>query len=246
MDKIINVNKYYYELVNNPSHTLVAGSTGSGKSVVLNGIITTLQQTKLNDSLIVLLDPKAVELHRYKNNVNCLMYAAQPDEIETALLKLVNLMYKRFERMKKANTTKSTEKSIYVFIDEIIDIKYRCSKQAIQDLNTLAFLARATNIYLFVCTQRPTMDILPPVLRSNLNNVIGLHTINKRQSINVLQFPGCENLPLFGYGYYYTPKAAQPELIKIPYQTESELNEIARKANKKTIITKLKSLLTAN
>ncbi len=95
-------------------HLLIAGSTGSGKSVLINSLIYTALYKPPTECLFILIDPKRVELVEYKNLPHCLLYASEPKDIANAINKAVYFMEERYKRMQAAGIKKSTEADIYI------------------------------------------------------------------------------------------------------------------------------------
>lgn len=114
----------------NQAHLLVAGSTGSGKSVLINNLIYTALYKSPNDIALILIDPKRVELVQYKPLPHCIAYASEPDDIIFTLRQSVQLMEQRYKRMQKLGIRQSTEAHIYIIVDEFGDLMTVNRKQA--------------------------------------------------------------------------------------------------------------------
>lgn len=196
-------------------HLLIAGSTGSGKSVLLNTLIyTALYKSPCNCELI-LIDPKRVELIDYKELPHTLIYASEPPEIIETLNRCINLMESRYkilqaEHRKKWNNSEQT----YIFIDEFADLMTTQKRETMPQIIRLAQLGRAANLHLILATQRPTRDIINGQIKVNLDSRVALRCPTAQDSRNIINTKGAETLPRYGFGYYLTPKGC--ELIKIP------------------------------
>lgn len=204
-------------------HILIAGSTGSGKSVLLNSLIYTALYKPPTVCGFILIDPKRVELNQYKPLPHCIRYASEPNEIAETIAGAVDLMEERYKRMQAAGQKKSTERDIYIIIDEFADLMTTQKRQTLAPLCRLAQLGRAANIHLIVATQRPTKDIINGQIKVNMDSRLALRCPTAQDSRNILNNKGAETLPRYGFGYYLTPETMRPELVKIPYTDPAEL-----------------------
>lgn len=204
-------------------HLLIAGSTGSGKSTLIESIIYNALYQSPATVQFVLLDPKTVQLKRFSKLPHTIGYARSPAECAKMLKSCAELMEKRFATMEAKNQTQSTESNIYILIDEWVDIKLLAGKEA--EINTIriASKGRAANIHLILSTQRPTRDIINGAIKANFSSKVALRTDSKQESRNILETACAEELPEIGYAYYKTPKNKKPQLIKVPYTDPAEL-----------------------
>lgn len=205
-------------------HLLIAGSTGSGKSVLINSFIYTALYAAPVSRGFILIDPKRVELSEYKTLPHCVAYASEPHKIAATLAATVDLMEKRFERMEALHLKESTERHIYVIIDEFADLMTTQRHETLPILKRLAQLGRAAHIHLILATQRPTKDIIDGQIKVNLDSRIALRCPTAQDSRNILDTNGAETLPRIGYGYYLTPETMKPVLVRVPYTPQDELN----------------------
>lgn len=202
-------------------HLLVAGSTGSGKSVLLNSLIYTALFKAPHRVQFVLIDPKRVELIDYKPLPHTIAYSSEPPEIITALNWTVELMEDRYRAMQRQRIKKSTESELYIFIDEFADLMTTQKRQTMPQIIRIAQLGRAANIHLILATQRPTKDIINGQIKVNMDSRIGLRCPTAQDSRNIINIKGCESLPRYGYGYYLTPNGC--ELIQVPLTPPEQL-----------------------
>lgn len=202
-------------------HLLIAGSTGSGKSVLLNSLIYTALFQAPHRCRLILIDPKRVELVEYKQLPHTITYASEPPDIAAALVYAVDTMESRYKQMQKAHQKQSTEPDIFIIIDEFADLMTTQKRQTLQPLQRLAQLGRAANLHLVIATQRPTRDIINGQIKVNLDSRIALRCPTAQDSRNIINAKGAETLPRFGFGYYLTPNGC--ELVKIPYTPPEEL-----------------------
>lgn len=203
------------------SHVLIAGATGSGKSVVINSVIYTALYKAPCELKLVLIDPKRVELVKYRNLPHTIAYASEPGQIIDTLQKCVGLMESRYKAMQRRGAVKSTETDVYIIIDEFADLMTTSKRETLPNLCRLAQLGRAANIHLIIATQRPTRDIVNGQIKVNLDSRLALRCPTPQDSRNIIDRKGAETLPRYGYGYYYTPEGLQ--LVKIPMIDPDEL-----------------------
>lgn len=203
------------------THLLIAGSTGSGKSVLINTLIYTALFRSPAEVRFVLIDPKRVELVDYSELPHTLKYASEPPEIITALNASVAEMESRYKRMQTARQKKSTEPEIYIIIDEFADLMTTQKRATLPQLQRLAQLGRAANIHLIVATQRPTRDIINGQIKVNIDSRIALRCPTPQDSRNIIDRKGAETLPRYGFGYYLTPNGC--DLITIPLTQPADI-----------------------
>lgn len=205
--------QYYNDIIKN--HTLIAGATGSGKSILINNIIKYITSTAPpSAAALVLIDIKRVELEQWRDCAHCLRYADTIQKITAALEQVARLMYKRFDYMKKNKLLLYNGSTIYIIVDEMAILSLT-SKKASATLAELATLGRAAKIVLITATQRPTRDIITPLVSVNYINKIALRVNSKRDSINILGIASAEQLPRYGYGLILTPDYTTPQKIEI-------------------------------
>lgn len=219
-----------FEVLAEQPHLLIGGCTGSGKSVTLNGIITTII-TKYSpvNAQFILVDPKRVELCQYRKLPHCLQYASEPNDIINALTNAVSIMENRYRTMQQRGETEYSGGHIYVVIDELADIMTTNKKQFTPLLQRLAQLGRASHIHCLVCTQSVLVQILPSFIRCNFPVVIGLRTANAQQSRLLISDSGCELLPdpkSTGTGYALVRDGADLFKVKIYKYPDNVRNEL--------------------
>ena len=223
----------YFDLfadMSKQTHLLVAGATGSGKSVVVNGIITTLLYKAPWEAQFILIDPKRVELSPYKKLPHTIKYASEPADMVSALqyaMKIVNTRYKTMER--KGERLYSGG-DVYVIIDEWADLMTTNRRVVAPIVQRLAQVGRASRVHVILCTQTPIAKVIPTEIKCNFDSRVGLRTRSAQDSRNILGYAGLENLPKYGQGVYMTP--AGDTLYKIPYVTEAEQKRLIKWWNK--------------
>lgn len=204
-------------------HLLIAGSTGSGKSVLINSLIYTALYKSPNRCRFILIDPKRVELIDFVPLPHCIRYASEPPNIAAALASAVELMEQRYKLMQRQRIKKSNAADIYIIIDEFADLMITQKKQCLPLLIRISQLGRAANIHLIAATQRPTRDIINGQIKVNMDSRIALRCPTGQDSRNIINIKGAETLPRYGYGYYLTPETMTPQLIQVPYTPAAEL-----------------------
>lgn len=213
----------YKDMLQQP-HLLIAGATGSGKSVVINGIITTTLYDSPAKAQFILIDPKRVELIDYKPLPHTLVYASEPGEMIQALQYAMQLVDSRYTSMQRQRVKFYNGNAVYVVIDELADLMTTNKKQVQPLLQRLAQIGRAANVHIIAATQCPISAVIPTPIKVNFDSRVGLRTRSAQDSRNILGCNGCECLPRYGQGYYMTPD--ELTLYNIPMIPESERQRI--------------------
>lgn len=209
------------------THILIAGKTGAGKSVVINGIIYTLLCGSFpNESQFIFIDPKRVELVQYKAVPHCLIYASEPGQPITAIKAALAVTEGRYKTMQADGLKKFSGGHVYVVIDELADIMTTCKTAFVPLLQRLAQIGRAANVHIIAATQCPLTKIIPTEIKVNFDSVLGLKTVTAQHSRNIISRTGCELLPKYGQGYYITPDGLQR--VVLPMIPESELQRVVK------------------
>lgn len=220
------VNTLYVDALKQ-AHLLIAGKTGSGKSVVENGIIDTLLHSlpfdKLGNAQMILIDPKGNELYKYAKLPHTLVYAYQPEEMMDALQYAMDLTMKRFQVLRKSGDDYYNGSDVYVFIDEFADLMTTQGKTVKPLIQRLCQLGRAARVHVVICTQTPIAKVIPTEIKCNFDSRFGLRTRSAQDSRNIIGKTGLELLPEYGEGYYMTPK--EESYYNIPYVTKDEIRE---------------------
>jgi S-DNA-T family DNA segregation ATPase FtsK/SpoIIIE len=204
-------------------HIMIAGATGSGKSVLLHSFIYTLLFRSPSSHSLVLIDPKRVELWKYRQLPHCLQYASEPAEMARSLSDCVQIMENRFRTMRRNNQTQTEEKAIYIIIDEFADLMTTQKRETLPALQRIAQLGRAARLHLVLATQRPTGDVINGKIKVNIDCRLALRCPTAQDSRNIINQAGAEQLPRFGFGYYLTPETVHPVRVEIPYTSPDEI-----------------------
>lgn len=214
----------YADMAKQP-HLLIAGATGSGKSVVINGIIHALLTTcSPAKALLILIDPKRVELVQYKNLPHTLSYASEPGEPAQALRYALEVIEERYRSMQKQGLRKYEGADVYVVIDELADLMTTDKKTVQPLIQRIAQIGRAARCHLLMATQCPLRSIIGTPIVCNIDARVGLRCRSAQDSRNILGQACCETLPRYGYGYYMTPEGVK--LWELPMLADEELNHL--------------------
>ena len=205
-------------------HLLIAGATGSGKSVVINGIIYTQLLHCPDKSAFIFIDPKRVELIQYKNIPHCLMYASEPDEMVNALQQTLSVIERRYRKMQEERIRMYTGSDIYVIIDELADLMTTNRKMVEPLLQRICQIGRAAKVHVIAATQCPIASVIPTEIKCNFDARVGLRTRSAQDSRNILGLAGCEQLPRYGQAYYMTPEGT--DLWNIPIYSDEQINAL--------------------
>ena len=217
----------YDDILKQP-HTLIAGSTGSGKSVLINGLIYDCIFDSPSQKQLVLIDPKRVELMQYKPLPHTIAYESEAAGIKRLIDYCAQLMDYRYQIMQSYGMKKSSGPHIYIFVDEFADLMTTQKRDVIKPLCRIAQLGRAANIHLILATQRPTRDIIDGQIKVNIDSRVALRVPTKQDSRNIINVAGAELLPKYGKAYYLTPDTMQPVLVDIPYIPDEEIASAIR------------------
>ena len=218
--KIYNL---YSDMAEQP-HLLIAGATGSGKSVVVQGILYNLLHNGPDQSGLILVDPKRVELSPYRAVPHCIRYASEPADMVKALQYAMQITESRYRTMQRQGVRKYQGGDIYVIIDELADLMTPNKRQVLPLLQRLCQIGRAAKIHVIGCTQCPLAKVIPTEIKVNFDARVGLRTRSAQDSRNILGFSGCENLPRYGQGYYMRPEGIN--LYKIPMYSDEQTADV--------------------
>ncbi len=213
----------YRDMLKQP-HLLIAGATGSGKSVVINGLMYTALHDSPAAMQFILIDPKRVELVDYKDLPHTVIYASEPGDMVQALEKAMEITETRYKAMQRERVKKYTGGAVYIIIDELADLMTTDKKHVQPLIQRLAQIGRAANVHIIAATQCPLATIIPTPIKVNFDARLALRTRSAQDSRNILGLKGCELLPRYGQGYYMTPEGLT--LYKIPMQPQEDINTI--------------------
>ncbi len=223
-------------------HLLIAGSTGSGKSVCLNSIIISLlYKAKPDQVKLVLVDPKVVELGNYNGIPHLLVpVVTEAGKAAAALGWAVSEMtdrYKKFaetgvrdlESYNKKITRNPEEKplpQIVIVIDELADLMMVAPAQVEESICRLAQMARAAGMHLIVATQRPSVDVITGVIKANIPARIAFAVSSQFDSRTILDMAGAEKLMGKGDMLFNPPGMAKPMRVQGCFISDGEVNRV--------------------
>lgn len=228
-------------------HLLVAGATGSGKSVCINGIITSLlMRTKPHEVKLLMVDPKMVELNVYNGIPHLLTpVVTDPKKASQALKKVVSEMERRYELFSSSGTrnlegynnyiqrynSENDEQQpfmpyIVVIIDELADLMMVASKDVEDAITRLAQMARAAGIHLIIATQRPSVDVITGVIKANIPSRIAFSVSSQTDSRTILDSGGAEKLLGKGDMLFFPIGASKPLRVQGAFLSDEEVEKI--------------------
>lgn len=233
-------------------HLLVAGATGSGKSVFLNSLLCSIFFRADPDEVkLLLVDPKMLEFSLFKNIPHLISeVVTNPKRASAALLGVVGKMEERYELMAARGVrnisqyNKAVAKDaaqgvtiegetpkalpyIVVVIDELADLMIVAARDVEESLMRLAQMARAAGIHLVLATQRPSVDVLTGVIKANFPSRVAFQVSSRTDSRTVLDGNGAERLLGQGDFLYLPPGVARLERLHAPYVSEKEVGAVA-------------------
>ena len=222
-------------------HMLIAGATGSGKSVCINSIIQSiLYRATPQQVRMLMIDPKLVELQPYNGIPHLLTeVVSDPKKAAAALDWLVQEMgdrYRKFQQIGVRNISGYNKKmtnpadhmpDIVAIIDEFSDLMVQCRKQVEESIQRLAALARAAGIYMIVATQRPSVDVITGVIKANIPSRIAFAVANNVDSRTIIDSVGAEKLLGKGDMLFFPRSEFRPVRVQGCFVSDGEVQEIA-------------------
>ncbi|WNS77233.1 DNA translocase FtsK [Bacillus sp. DTU_2020_1000418_1_SI_GHA_SEK_038] len=233
--------------LNKMPHLLVAGATGSGKSVCINGIITSvLMRAKPHEVKLMMIDPKMVELNVYNGVPHLLApVVTDPKKASQALKKVVNEMERRYELfshtgtrniegyneyVKRHNAEEEAQQPllpyIVVIVDELADLMMVASSDVEDAITRLAQMARAAGIHLIIATQRPSVDVITGVIKANIPSRIAFAVSSATDSRTILDMGGAEKLLGRGDMLFLPVGASKPVRIQGAFLSDEEVEDV--------------------
>ncbi len=219
-------------------HLLIAGSTGSGKSVCINAIIVSLlYQNSPADMRLLLVDPKRVEFTEYNGIPHLLApVITETDKTVSALKWVVAEMERRFKLFAESSRrnievynedpTEGQLPYIVVIIDELADLMTQAAQEVEGSIVRIAQMARAVGIHLIVATQRPSVDVITGLIKANIPTRIAFAVASNADSRTILDQPGAEKLLGRGDMLYLTSDLPQPKRIQSVLVTDKEIRAV--------------------
>ncbi|WP_226665605.1 DNA translocase FtsK [Metabacillus litoralis] len=232
--------------LNKMPHLLVAGATGSGKSVCINGIITSiLMRAKPHEVKLMMIDPKMVELNVYNGIPHLLApVVTDPKKASQALKKVINEMERRYELFSHTGTrniegyneiirrnnqeeeAKQPELPyIVVIVDELADLMMVASSDVEDSITRLSQMARAAGIHLIIATQRPSVDVITGVIKANIPSRIAFSVSSQTDSRTILDMGGAEKLLGRGDMLFLPVGASKPVRVQGAFLSDDEVEQ---------------------
>ena len=248
LGKNIMGNSIYCEIDKTP-HLLVAGATGSGKSVCINCMIASiLMRTKPDEVKLMMVDPKKVELSMYNGIPHLMMpVVTDPKKASVALQKIVNEMESRYDLFSDKNVkniatyNEWVEKQnahlpedakikkmpyIVVIVDELADLMLVASKEVEDSIMRITQMARAAGIHLIIATQRPSTDVITGVVKANIPSRISFAVSSSIDSRTILDMMGAEKLLGKGDMLFLPMGENAPQRVQGAYVSDEELQRL--------------------
>ncbi|KKS84458.1 MAG: cell division FtsK/SpoIIIE [Candidatus Gottesmanbacteria bacterium GW2011_GWA1_43_11] len=219
-------------------HVLIAGTTGSGKSVLINAWICSLLYRATPDEVkLIMVDPKRVELVGYNGIPHLLTpVIVETDKILSALkwaMQEMDRRYKQFAEVGVRNIDSFNEVSgfqalpyIVIFVDELADLMAYAPVEVEDAICRLAQMARATGIHLVIATQRPSVDVITGLIKANVPSRIAFNVSSMIDSRVIIDTPGAEKLLGRGDMLYIPPDQAKPSRVQGTFVSELEVQKL--------------------
>lgn len=233
--------------LNKMPHVLIAGATGSGKSVCVNGIITSIiMRAKPHEVKMMMIDPKMVELNVYNGIPHLLApVVTDPRKAAQALKKVVSEMERRYELFSHTGTRniegynthintwneENEEKHprmpyIVVIVDELADLMMVASNDVEDAITRLAQMARAAGIHLIIATQRPSVDVITGIIKANIPSRIAFAVSSAIDSRTILDSGGAEKLLGRGDMLFLPAGASKPTRVQGAFVSDREVEAV--------------------
>lgn len=226
-------------------HLLIAGATGSGKSVCINTIIASfLYKAKPSELKLIMIDPKVVELQSYNGIPHMLVpVVTDPRKASKALAIAVQEMDKRYEAfakygvkdldsyneyMRAEHEYGNVKPQIVIIIDELADLMMACSNEVETSICRLAQKARAAGMHLIIATQRPSVDVVTGLIKANIPSRIAFSVSSSTDSRTILDMGGAEKLLGKGDMLFSPVGSNKPYRVQGPFITEAETAKLIK------------------
>ncbi|MCH8049775.1 DNA translocase FtsK [Patescibacteria group bacterium] len=223
--------------VDGAPHMLVAGATGSGKSVCLNNVIVSLlYQNGPDDLKLILVDPKRVELGGYAGIPHLLVPPiTKVDEAINAMKWAVREMERRLDHLSKSGVRdidaynqkhKERMPKIVIIIDELADLMTQNKRDVEAVVVRIAQMARAAGIHIIVATQRPSVDVITGLIKANIPTRIAFAVASQVDSKTILDVGGAEKLLGRGDMLLTTPQISKPKRLQGAFVSDKEIKRV--------------------
>jgi DNA segregation ATPase FtsK/SpoIIIE-like protein/type IV secretory pathway VirB2 component (pilin) len=219
-------------------HVLIAGATGSGKSVAINTLILSLLINNSPDELrMILVDPKRVELTGFNGLPHLLTpVITEPRDTVIALKRMVEEMERRYKLLASvgkrnieqynAEPNLAEGKMPFIVIVELADLMMASAREVEAKIVRLAQMSRAVGIHLVVATQRPSVDVITGLIKANIPTRIAFAVTSQVDSRTILDSPGAEKLLGYGDMLYVSTDVLKPKRVQGAYASEKEITNV--------------------
>ncbi len=219
-------------------HALIAGATGSGKSVAINTFMCSILFRASPDEVkFILVDPKRVELTGYNNIPHLLTpVIVEPSKVVSALKWATVEMDRRYKQLAEVGVKNiegynelagfASMPSIVIVVDELADVMLFAPSEVEESITRIAQMARAVGIHLVLATQRPSVDVITGLIKANVPTRIAFNVSSMTDSRVILDMPGAEKLLGRGDMLYTPPDQAKPSRIQGTYVSDTESREL--------------------
>lgn len=227
-----------YDHITKQAHVLIGGTTGSGKSVLVRGILNTLLYRPFCDcpgsAEFILIDPKGTELCLYKGAPHCIRYAsaASAGDMLSALRLASGIVDERFAKMQRDPSLMDENhyyngSDIWIVIDELADLMLSADTAEVKRLiQHIGQIGRASRCNLLAATQCPLTSVIPTPIKCNFNAILALRTRSAQDSRNIIGCKGAEAFPKFGKALYQNPDDTEILTVNVPYTDEAETRRL--------------------
>lgn len=188
-----------YDELLNCNHILIAGSTGTGKSKLIEGLIHSALYRQPTP-IFYMIDPKRVDLRKFRNLKPLVKRATETDDIIAMLNEIVDVMENRYKIMEQNDKDIYEGPDIYVIIDEVADLILTRGKQVTPLIQRITQFGRAARIHCIMATQTVLREVISTPIKNNFDCLICLRVAMPSQSRTAIGISGAENLPKHGYG----------------------------------------------
>jgi S-DNA-T family DNA segregation ATPase FtsK/SpoIIIE len=229
-----------YSSIEKMPHMLVAGATGSGKSIFVHSLITSLLYKNSPQTLkLILIDPKRVELSVYEGIPHLVSPVVTENKKAAGVFRwAISEMERRYEVLQKAGSrdVKSYNSShtaedvlpyIVIIVDELADLMASFGREVEGSIVRLAQMARATGIHLVLATQRPSVEVITGLIKANITARVAMQVASQIDSRTIIDTPGAEKLLGHGDLLFLSAELSKPRRIQGSFITEEEIKSVA-------------------
>jgi S-DNA-T family DNA segregation ATPase FtsK/SpoIIIE len=229
-----------YSTIEKMPHMLVAGATGSGKSIFIHSLIASLLYKNSPQTLkLILIDPKRVELSVYEGIPHLVSPVITENKKAAGVFRwAISEMERRYEVLQKAgtrdvksyNSSHSSEDTlpyVVIIVDELADLMASFGREVEGSIVRLAQMARATGIHLVLSTQRPSVEVITGLIKANITARVAMQVASQIDSRTIIDTPGAEKLLGHGDLLFLSAELSKPRRIQGAFISEDEIKSIS-------------------